>query len=118
MNISYFLFILYSAMSLVLCLIIFILSFALPSNNVKTTDSFSPYECGFEAFGDARNSFDVKFYLVGILFLIFDLELIFLIPWALSLQKIGFLGFISMLCFLTILTIGFIYEWKKGALDW
>lgn len=105
-------------MSLVLCLIIFILSFALPSNNVKTTDSFSPYECGFEAFGDARNSFDVKFYLVGILFLIFDLELIFLIPWALSLQKIGFLGFISMLCFLTILTIGFIYEWKKGALDW
>lgn len=89
-----------------------------PSNNTKNTDIVSPYECGFEAFGDARNTFDVKFYVVGILFLIFDLELVFLIPWALSLQKIGFLGYLSMFFFFVILTIGFVYEWKKGALDW
>ena len=78
----------------------------------------SAYECGFEAFGDSRMEFDVRFYLVAILFIIFDLEIAFLFPWAISLGNIGILGFSSMMIFLFILTIGFIYEWKKGALDW
>ena len=81
-------------------------------------EKLSAYECGFEAFGDSRMEFDVRFYLVAILFIIFDLEIAFLFPWAISLGKIGFLGFISMMFFLVILTVGFIYEWKKGALDW
>jgi NADH-quinone oxidoreductase subunit A len=87
-------------------------------NSMKTADTISPYECGFEGFGDARDSFDIKFFLVGILFLIFDLELIFLVPWALSLQVINVLGYFSMFCFLFILTVGLVYEWKKGALEW
>ena len=78
----------------------------------------SPYECGFEPFDDARGKFDVRFYLVAILFIIFDLEVAFLFPWAVSLGGIGLLGFWSMVIFLGILTIGFIYEWKKGALEW
>lgn len=78
----------------------------------------SAYECGFEPFGDARGQFDVRFYLVAILFIIFDLEVAFLFPWAIVLKKIGMLGFWSMMVFLGVLTIGFIYEWKKGALDW
>jgi NADH-quinone oxidoreductase subunit A len=78
----------------------------------------SAYECGFEAFGDSRMEFDVRFYLVAILFIIFDLEIAFLFPWAISLGNLGPLGFWSMMIFLFILTIGFIYEWKKGALDW
>lgn len=76
------------------------------------------YECGFDAFGDARRRFDVRFYLVAILFIIFDVEVAFLFPWAVSLSKIGLLGFFSMLGFLGILTVGFIYEWNTGALDW
>lgn len=78
----------------------------------------SAYECGFEPFEDARHKFDVRFYLVAILFIIFDLEVAFLFPWAVSLSTIGVFGFWSMMVFLSILTIGFIYEWKKGALDW
>ncbi|MBL4589199.1 MAG: NADH-quinone oxidoreductase subunit A [Alphaproteobacteria bacterium] len=78
----------------------------------------APYECGFDAFDDARSKFDVRFYLVAILFIIFDLEIAFLFPWAVTLGKIGLIGFWSMVAFLGILTIGFIYEWKKGALDW
>jgi len=78
----------------------------------------SPYECGFEPFDDARRRFDVRFYLVAILFIIFDLEIAFLFPWAISLGEIGVFGFWSMMAFLGILTIGFIYEWKKGALEW
>lgn len=78
----------------------------------------SPYECGFEPFSNPRNKFDIRFYLVAILFIIFDIEIIFLFPWAITLGKIGLFGFWSMMLFLTILTIGFIYEWKKGALDW
>ncbi len=81
-------------------------------------DKLSSYECGFEPFGDARGNFDIKFYLVAILFIIFDLEIMFLIPWAISLGKIGSLGFYSMIVFLSVLIIGFIYEWKKGALEW
>ena len=81
-------------------------------------EKLSAYECGFEAFGDSRMEFDVRFYLVAILFIIFDLEIAFLFPWAISLGNIGALGFWSMMIFLFILTIGFVYEWKKGALDW
>ena len=78
----------------------------------------SPYECGFEAFEDARMQFDVRYYLVAILFILFDLEIAFLFPWAVSLGTIGFVGFLSMMIFLAILVVGFIYEWSKGALDW
>ncbi len=78
----------------------------------------SSYECGFEAFNDARSQFDIRFYLVAILFIIFDLEVAFLFPWAVSLGDIGMYGFWSMIIFLGILTIGFVYEWKKGALEW
>ena len=81
-------------------------------------EKLSAYECGFEPFGDSRMEFDVRFYLVAILFIIFDLEIAFLFPWAISLGNLGPLGFWSMMIFLLILTIGFIYEWKKGALDW
>ncbi len=78
----------------------------------------SPYECGFDAFEDARMKFDVRYYLVAILFILFDLEIAFLFPWAVALQDIGFFGFMAMMVFLAILVVGFIYEWKKGALDW
>ena len=81
-------------------------------------EKLSAYECGFEPFGDSRMEFDVRFYLVAILFIIFDLEIAFLFPWAVSLGQIGLYGFVSMMIFLFILTVGFIYEWKKGALDW
>ena len=81
-------------------------------------EKLSAYECGFEAFDDSRMEFDVRFYLVAILFIIFDLEIAFLFPWAIFLGGIGALGFWSMMIFLGILTIGFIYEWKKGALEW
>ncbi len=81
-------------------------------------EKLSAYECGFEAFDDARRRFDVRFYLVSILFIIFDLEVAFLFPWAVSLSDIGVFGFLSMLGFLAVLTVGFIYEWNKGALDW
>tara|TARA_S200000501_G_scaffold375388_1_gene427268 strand:+ start:140 stop:508 length:369 start_codon:yes stop_codon:yes gene_type:complete len=81
-------------------------------------EKLSPYECGFEPFTDSRMEFDVRFYLVAILFIIFDLEIAFLFPWAITLGEIGLYGFVSMMIFLGILTIGFIYEWKKGALDW
>lgn len=82
------------------------------------SEKVSAYECGFEAFDDARSRFDVRFYLVAILFIIFDLEVAFLFPWAVALGDIGLFGFWSMVIFLGILTIGFIYEWKKGALEW
>lgn len=78
----------------------------------------SPYECGFDAFEDARLPFDVRFYLVAILFIIFDLETAFLFPWALVLRQVGWLAFTSMMVFLAILLIGFVYEWKRGALEW
>jgi NADH-quinone oxidoreductase subunit A len=82
------------------------------------SEKLSPYECGFEAFEDARMKFDVRYYLIAILFILFDLEIAFLFPWAVVLQEIGFFGFMSMLLFLTILVVGFIYEWMKGALEW
>ncbi|MDR2327811.1 MAG: NADH-quinone oxidoreductase subunit A [Acidovorax sp.] len=78
----------------------------------------SPYECGFEAFDDARGKFDVRYYLVAILFILFDLEIAFLLPWAVALQDVGVAGFVAVLIFLAVLVVGFAYEWKKGALDW
>jgi len=81
-------------------------------------EKLSPYECGFEAFEDARMKFDVRYYLVAILFILFDLEIAFLFPWAVVLQEIGWFGFMSMMMFLGILIVGFVYEWKKGALEW
>ena len=81
-------------------------------------DKLAEYECGFPAFEDSRSQFDVRFYLVAILFIIFDLEVAFLFPWAVSLGQIGWFGFLSMVAFLGVLTVGFVYEWRKGALDW
>ncbi|CAN5679812.1 NADH-quinone oxidoreductase subunit A [soil metagenome] len=81
-------------------------------------EKLSPYECGFEPFEDARMQFDVRYYLVAILFIIFDLEIAFLFPWAVALKDIGLLGFSAMMVFLAVLVIGFVYEWKKGALEW
>ena len=81
-------------------------------------EKLSAYECGFNAFDDARMKFDIRFYLVAILFIIFDLEVAFLFPWAVSFGEIGWIGFWSMMAFLVVLTVGFIYEWKKGALEW
>ena len=101
----------------VLGLLMLMLGF-LFGKGTKSKAKLSPYECGFEEFEDARIPFDVRYYLVAILFIIFDLEIAFLFPWAISLGNIGILGFSSMMIFLFILTIGFIYEWKKGALDW
>ena len=82
------------------------------------SEKLSPYECGFEAFEDARMKFDVRYYLVAILFILFDLEIAFLFPWAIVLQEIGLFGFLAMVVFLAILVVGFVYEWKKGALEW
>jgi len=81
-------------------------------------EKLSPYECGFEAFEDARMKFDVRYYLVAILFILFDLEIAFLFPWAIVLNEIGLFGFLSMMVFLGILVVGFVYEWMKGALEW
>ena len=96
----------------------FILINFISSPNNPDPEKLSAYECGFDAFDDSRMEFDVRFYLVAILFIIFDLEIAFLFPWAISLGKIGIFGFWSMMVFLAVLTIGFIYEWKKGALEW
>ncbi len=86
--------------------------------NRPDQEKLSPYECGFEAFEDARMKFDVRFYLVAILFILFDLEIAFLFPWAIVLKEIGTFGFVSMMIFLAILVVGFVYEWMKGALEW
>jgi NADH:ubiquinone oxidoreductase subunit 3 (subunit A) len=103
--------------SIVLAVILFSLSYfgVLRKYDIE---KISAYECGFEPFEDTRSKFDVRFYLVAILFIIFDLEIIFLFPWAIVLNRIDFFGFFNMMLFLFILLIGFIYEWKKGALDW
>ena len=88
------------------------------SPNRPDAEKLSPYECGFEAFEDARMKFDVRYYLIAILFILFDLEIAFLFPWAVVFHEIGTFGFLAMVLFLTILVVGFIYEWKKGALEW
>jgi NADH-quinone oxidoreductase subunit A len=86
--------------------------------NKPDSEKLSPYECGFEAFEDARMKFDVRYYLVAILFILFDLEIAFLFPWAVVLKEIGMFGFVAMVVFLGILIVGFVYEWMKGALEW
>ena len=91
---------------------------AILSPNRPDAEKLSPYECGFEAFEDARMKFDVRYYLIAILFILFDLEIAFLFPWAVALKDIGPVGFWSVMVFLAILVVGFVYEWKKGALDW
>lgn len=90
----------------------------LVSPHKPDSEKNSPYECGFEAFEDARMKFDVRYYLVAILFILFDLEIAFLFPWAVVLQEIGLAGFLAMMLFLAVLVVGFIYEWVKGALEW
>lgn len=90
----------------------------LVSPNKPDAEKNSPYECGFEAFEDARMKFDVRYYLVAILFILFDLEIAFLFPWAVALKEIGVLGFWAMMLFLFVLVVGFVYEWMKGALEW
>jgi NADH-quinone oxidoreductase subunit A len=90
----------------------------LMGNYRPDAEKLSPYECGFEAFEDARMKFDVRYYLVAILFILFDLEIAFLFPWAIVLQDLGWFGFASMMVFLGILVVGFVYEWMKGALEW
>ncbi len=98
--------------------LIMVLSSLVIARQKPDAEKLSAYECGFEAFDDARRKFDVRFYLVAILFIIFDLEVAFLFPWAITLGEIGMFGFWSMVVFLGVLTIGFVYEWKKGALEW
>ena len=109
--------IIFLAIALMLSVGFIVVNYLSATNN-PDPEKLSAYECGFEAFDDSRMEFDVRFYLVAILFIIFDLEIAFLFPWAISLGNLGALGFWSMMIFLSILTIGFIYEWKKGALEW
>ncbi len=103
--------------ALILCLL-FLIGSAVLAPSKPDPEKLSAYECGFEAFEDARLKFDVRFYLVAILFIIFDLEVAFLFPWAVSLGEIGVMGFWSMVVFLGVLTVGFVYEWRSGALEW
>jgi NADH:ubiquinone oxidoreductase subunit 3 (subunit A) len=105
------------ALVIIVYLLSFLLSFSKVYNSSAVFEKISPYECGFNPFEDSRNQFDISFYLIGILFIIFDLEVSFLFPWVLALNHINIFGFLSMLVFLVVLTIGFIYEWFSGALD-
>ena len=114
---NYFPVLLFIAIALVIGVLPLVLGKLLGPNRPDEKKN-SPYECGFEAFEDARMKFDVRFYLVAILFILFDLEIAFLFPWAIVLKEIGTFGFVSMMIFLAILTVGFIYEWMKGALEW
>ncbi len=114
---SYLPIIIFIAVALVIGLALLVVPFLIAYQN-PDPEKLSAYECGFDAFDDARMNFDVRFYLVSILFIIFDLEVAFLFPWAVSFGSVGWLGFWSMMVFLGVLTVGFIYEWKKGALEW
>ncbi|MFK7973842.1 MAG: NADH-quinone oxidoreductase subunit A [Rickettsiaceae bacterium] len=114
---QYFPIVIFFGIAAVLSLVVVLLPKILATEK-PNKDKLSSYECGFDAFGDARGKFDIRFYLVAILFIIFDLEVAFLIPWAINLKAIGAFGFWSMMVFLLVLTVGFIYEWKKGALEW
>ena len=114
---NYLTIIIFLTIAILLSMGFVVLNFALSPKN-PDPEKLSAYECGFEPFNDSRMEFDIRFYLVAILFIIFDLEIAFLFPWAITLGNIGYFGFFSMMLFLFILTIGFIYEWKKGALDW
>ena len=104
-------------MSACLAFVLIIIPFIINKSN-PDKEKLSTYECGFESFGNAKKKFDIRFYLVSILFIIFDLEIAFLFPWSVMLKEIGLIGFWSMIAFIITLTIGFVYEWKKGALEW
>ncbi len=114
---DYFNILVFMGVAFGISLLLILLSFWRGPNR-PDPEKLSPYECGFEAFGNARFKFDVRFYLVAILFIIFDLEIAFLFPWAICLKEIGLYGFFSMMIFLAVLGIGFVYEWRKGALEW
>jgi NADH-quinone oxidoreductase subunit A len=114
---TYFSIFLFILLSLIIALVIMGLSYLLASQK-PDAEKLTAYECGFDPFDDTRSTFDVRFYLVAILFIIFDLEVSFLFPWCVTLGQLPLFGFWSMVVFLFILTIGFVYEWKKGALDW
>ncbi len=114
---DYLALVIFVAVALVIGLALLIAPFAVAFKD-PTPEKLSAYECGFNAFDDARMRFDVRFYLVAILFIIFDLEVSFLFPWAVAFREIGHYGFWAMMVFLGVLTIGFIYEWRKGALEW
>ena len=115
--VEYFPIFVFLVVAIVLAVVIFGASYLLSSHE-SDSEKLSTYECGFDAYDDSRNTFDVRFYLVAILFIIFDLEISFLFPWSLTLGSISAFGFLTMAVFLIILTVGFVYEWKKGALDW
>jgi len=114
---EYFPIFIFLIISIVLACVIFGLSYLI-SAHASDAEKLSTYECGFDPYEDSRNAFDIRFYLVAILFIIFDLEISFLFPWSITLSTIGFTGFWSMAIFLLLLTLGFLYEWKKGALEW
>ena len=116
-KIEYYSLFIFFLVSLVLGLVIFILSYLLITQKV-TVEKVSSYECGFDPFGDARNPFNIHFYIVGILFIVFDLEIMYLFPWALTLDFTNSYGFLVIFFFLLILTVGFFYEWLRGALNW
>ena len=109
--------VIFIGLSLAIGLLLLVSPFLIAYQN-PDPEKLSAYECGFNAFDDARMKFDVRFYLVAILFIIFDLEVAFLFPWAVALKDVGWFGFLSMMLFLGVLTVGFIYEWRKGALEW
>jgi len=120
-HLEFFEFTLFMGFSFILVLIVYLLSFLLSFSKIYNSsavfEKISPYECGFNPFEDSRTQFDISFYLIGILFIIFDLEVSFLFPWVLALNHINLFGFFAMIVFLLVLTIGFIYEWFSGALD-
>jgi NADH-quinone oxidoreductase subunit A len=109
--------VIFIGLSLVISLALLVAPFLVAYQN-PDPEKLSAYECGFNAFDDARMKFDVRFYLVAILFIIFDLEVAFLFPWAVAFKDVGWFGFTSMMIFLGVLTVGFVYEWRKGALEW
>ena len=115
---DYIAILIFLCISLGFALVMAVIPFLTSLSQKTTREKVSQYECGFEAFDKCRSKFDIRFYLVSIIFIIFDLEIAFLFPWAIGLSEIGTFGFMSMMIFLGVLTIGFAYEWKKGALDW
>lgn len=115
--VSYFPVLVFLGIATVLALVM-VVAPMLATKQKPDAEKLSQYECGFAPFGDARGKFDVRFYLVAILFIIFDLEVAFLFPWAIAFKELGLFGFWSMMVFLGVLTVGFVYEWKKGALEW
>ena len=114
---EYFNILIFTFVSILLVFILSFLSYLVSPKNINV-EKLSAYECGFEPFDESRKSFDIQFYIVGVLFLIFDLEIAFMFPWAVSLSNIGLFGFWTMMCFYFFINIGFVYEWQRGALDW